>query len=366
MFKKYTNQKLHKDVPMYIWKGEFNNLRKYLNELSFDKIIIFSDSNVLGIYKSSIESLLEGVNYNIIQINPGEKSKNFETFVKKSDEVLSQKITSKTIVILFGGGVVGNLWWLISSTLLRWIRFIHIPTTFLSQSDSCMWWKQGINTSSWKNTIWSVVEPEFIVVDFDFLKTLNRREILNGISESIKHAIIQDEDLFNWYATHDAWNLTQEDTQNLAEKTLLMKLNIMEQNDVNKGIWSIMKYGHEVWHAIEMVSNNFLHGEAVSIGIVLTTLLEYLAWKKDKAFFQKISETFTKWWLPIFWGEDFDTQQLCDQLEHEWQLSKEKGIKLRTIKEIGKVEYLKADDIFFTVPYDTFITVVQGYKTYLS
>lgn len=127
-----------------------------------------------------------------------------------------------------------------------------------------------------------------------------------------------------------------------------------------------MKYGHEVWHAIEMVSNNFLHGEAVSIGIVLTTLLEYLAWKKDKAFFQKISETFTKWWLPIFWGEDFDTQQLCDQLEHEWQLSKEKGIKLRTIKEIGKVEYLKADDIFFTVPYDTFITVVQGYKTYLS
>lgn len=307
---------------MYIWNNQISSLATFLQWLSFDKLILFTDDNVIKLYWEQMSTQLSNFNYHTIIIPPWEKSKTQDVFFWKSTEILSLWITSKTVMILFWWGVVGNIWGLIASTLLRWIRFIHIPTTVLSQSDSCMGGKQGINTEYGKNTIGTIAEPEFSVVDYSFLQTLPRREILNGVAESIKHAMIQDAWFYHWFTSHNTSHLDMHTITYITEKTLHLKLQIMEMESTLKWIWSLMKYWHEVGHALEGISHRYLHGEGVSIGICFTVYLEYKIGIKSINDFLDTKALFTQWGLPSTWNHS-DTQYLLMQLKKERTLTDE-------------------------------------------
>lgn len=326
MKKSYTNTKIGKTVEMYVWEGEIKHLKKMLDWLTFDKLIIFSDTNVILHHGEVIFSQLWNLRYHTVLISPWESNKTKDVFFEKSEEILSLWISSKTIMIIFWWGVVWNLWWLIASTILRWIRFIHVPTTLLAQSDSCMGGKQWINTWYWKNTIGAIAEPEFIIVDYDFLNTLPKRELMNGISESIKHSMIQDMEFYTWFSSNDWLSVTHSDVLYIAEKTMNLKLQIMDMGKKINGVGILMKYGHEIWHALEGVSNKYLHWEWVSIGICFTIFLETKLWIKPIIDFERTKKLFKQWLLPVVWAAA-DKESLLKQLRKELVLT-EKWIDL--------------------------------------
>ena len=261
----YTTSDIKKIIPIYIGFDILEKLPEHISKLNIDRLIIITDNNVKELWGEKLDEKLIGFERDFFVIPSGESSKNFGEFERLCNDILDKGITKKSLVIAFGGGVVGNISGLVSGTLFRGIKFVHIPTTVLAQADSTTGGKQAINSRHGKNTIGIFYEPEFIFIDHLFLKTLPEREIRCGIAECIKHALCQDELLLEKLENE---NFDIEALSDIIQKTIKLKLGVIEKDrkEINEG--KILVYGHTIGHAIETLSGGkFNHGEAISIGM---------------------------------------------------------------------------------------------------
>lgn len=292
-----------------------NILNDELKKLNFDKIFIISDDLVFSVWEKTITNQLKSFEYDIILFKNWEKSKNIDTYIKICSELFSKWATSKSLIIAFWWWVVWNLAWFISSTLYRWIKFIHIPTTVLSQADSVYWWKQAINFEWRKNIIWSIYEPEFILVDYNFLSTLPEREIKCGIAESIKHALCED---IYFLDEFEKVSFDSENIIRIIENTINIKLRLLDMHSKDKKSWKIMKYWHTLWHALESILDwEITHWEWVSIGMCFIAYLMNKKWlisEKDKNIHLNILK---KWWLPTKIPSNLDSSLIIKQIEKD-------------------------------------------------
>ncbi|KAG5436961.1 hypothetical protein PCANB_001371 [Pneumocystis canis] len=219
-------------------------------------------------------------------IPPGEKSKSRETKALIEDWLLSEKCTRDIVIIAMGGGVVGDIVGYVSATFMRGVRFIQIPTTLLAMIDSSIGGKTSINISHRKNIIGAIWQPERIFIDLTFLKTLTKREFINGIAELIKTIIIWDESEFislENISEKTIKTLKSESTFNQSsnfkeiikdfEKFILssikIKAYIVSIDEREKNLRNLLNFGHSIGHAIETIlTPHVLHGECISIGMV--------------------------------------------------------------------------------------------------
>lgn len=299
--------------------------------LQYDNIYILTDNNIYNIYKDWFNTFSLPSNH-YIKIQPWEKSKWFHTIKKVTQLLLKNWISKSSLLINIWWWVVGNIWWLVAGLLFRWIDFIHIPTTYLSQSDSFIWGKQGINTDFGKNTIWILKEPLCSFIDTIFLATLPQKEINNGIAETIKHAIIQDKNLLTYF-NQTSNNLSIKELDLLVQKSISLKLILTNLNNKYSGIGNIMKYGHEIGHAIEILSQNYLHWEAISIGMGITSFILFQKWLLSKEDFEEQINTLKKWNLPIIRDNTINQQKLIKELSKEGIINQQNIIELISIKK---------------------------------
>ena len=168
--------------------------------LARPKVFIITDENVAGFILPKIKKILEdsGIETKSIIIPSGEKSKSFKSLEKLIKELLSYKIERQDSLIALGGGVIGDLVGFTSSILYRGIDFIQVPTTILSQVDSSVGGKTGINLEEGKNLVGSFHQPRAVITDVSLLQTLPKREIIAGYAEILKYSILGDKDFFNW------------------------------------------------------------------------------------------------------------------------------------------------------------------------
>jgi len=248
--------------------------------ISKKKIIVVHDSffsinntnNVFNEFINSIKELTSSVK--LIGIPGGDQTKSIEQLNKIMEKALAYEIDRQTIIIAFGGGVVGDITGFAASVLLRGINFIQVPTTLLSQVDSSVGGKTGINSNIGKNLIGSFHQPLAVLTDTSILKTLPEREFRAGFSEVVKYGLIKDLNFFNWlnqeYESifeHDKNNL-----QTVISTSCKIKAEIIKNDEKEGAERALLNLGHTFAHAIESFckfDGRVIHGEAVSIGICL-------------------------------------------------------------------------------------------------
>ncbi len=220
---------------------------------------------------------VSGYNVQKIVVPAGEISKSLSEYSRIADEVLSLGMDKRSILISLGGGVVNNIAGFLASTLYRGIGLIHIPTTTMAQVDAAIDFKQGINSSKGKNLFGSYYPATSIIIDPQVLSTLDERNLFNGISESIKHALTQDSDFLE-YLLKERNNIKDVKVlECIVRKTINLKVPLLNgdvNNDFNE---MIPQYGHSIGHAVERLSSyDLLHGEAIAIGMCLSAEIALL------------------------------------------------------------------------------------------
>ena len=251
------------------------SLPAFLKERQFSKIFILVDDNT---EKMCLPVLLEKTqleNFHLISIPSGEKHKNIETCQQIWSKMMDSAADRNALTINLGGGVIGDMGGFCAATFKRGMSFIQIPTTVLSQVDASIGGKLGIDFELVKNSIGLFKNPEAVLIDPDFLKTLPKNELRSGFAEILKHSLIADFEQWDQLSKID--NLDQVDWTALIIPSLKIKRDIVDQDPFEKGIRKALNFGHTIGHAVESnlleSETPLLHGEAIAIGMVTEAYL---------------------------------------------------------------------------------------------
>ncbi len=240
------------------------------------KCAIVTDSNVAELHLESLENVLKeaGIFAGTVIIPAGEGSKSFSQLSDLCEQLLKLNVERGDAVIAFGGGMVGDLAGFAASILRRGVRMIQIPTSLLSQVDSSVGGKTGINTPQGKNLIGAFHQPSLVIADTDVLKTLVDREFASGYAEVVKYGLLGDARFFGWL--EENYQALFEDTGDAREVAIetscLAKAAVVAEDEKEAGRRALLNLGHTFGHAIEAwagYSGRVLHGEGVSIGMTM-------------------------------------------------------------------------------------------------
>ncbi len=212
----------------------------------------------------------------IISIKCGEKLKTFDRYKDLSEKLISRNVNRKSALVAIGGGTLGDLAGFVASTVLRGLDFFLIPTTLLSQVDSSVGGKNGINTSNGKNLLGTFYQPKEVLIDISVLGSLPKKEIKSGYAEIVKHALIKDYSFFCWLEqnANKLLDLNNSILEKAIYKSIMIKLYYVKKDEKeflsNNNSRAMLNFGHSIGHAIEShyKYKKYNHGEAVSIGMI--------------------------------------------------------------------------------------------------
>ena len=289
--------------------------------------IIITDTNVLACWGRQFPP------GDVIAIGAGENIKTFDTVRFIYEELLKLEADRSSFIIGIGGGIVCDIAGFVASTYMRGVRFGFVSSTLLSQVDASVGGKNGFNFGGFKNIVGVFSQPEFVICDLNLLKTVPPKEILSGFAEIIKHGAIADKSLFTYLADNRdrALALDSAVIERLVYDSVIIKSEIVNQDEKEKGERRKLNFGHTFGHAIEKTTQ-VRHGEAVSAGMVLAAALavkkEALA-PKDA---NRLADLLDQYGLPV--RLEFDRQAVLDTLRMD---KKREGdlIYFVLISEIG-------------------------------
>ena len=249
----------------------------YIDELTQltlnTKVLIVTNTTVQKLHLQTFLTALKTNECFVVALPDGESYKNFETLSQILEACFEHRLDRKSLLIAFGGGVIGDMTGFAASIYQRGINFIQVPTTLLSQVDASVGGKTGINNAYGKNLIGSFWQPQAVYCETAFLKTLPPREFSAGVAEIIKMAVTFDKDFFQWLETHDL-NI-DENLKMAIAKSIETKARVVSMDEREEGIRAVLNYGHTFAHVIENQTKytTYLHGEAVAIGMVMANKL---------------------------------------------------------------------------------------------
>jgi 3-dehydroquinate synthase len=240
------------------------------------RTIIVTDRNVAGFHLSALERSLAaaGIAFQSIILPPGEQTKDFAHYARLAEDILSLGIERGTILLAFGGGVIGDLAGFTAATLLRGIDFVQIPTTLLAQVDSSVGGKTGIDTPQGKNLVGAFHQPRLVLADIRVLETLEPRQLRAGYAEVVKYGLIRDRDFFLWLEEFGPALLAGDRAARrmAVVESCRAKAAVVAADERESGDRALLNLGHTFGHALESAtgfSDSLLHGEAVAIGMCL-------------------------------------------------------------------------------------------------
>lgn len=263
------------DKPCYdiVISKDFTDLTDELKKLNIDskKICIVTDTNVASIYLDTVKKELDGCRVFAHVFEAGEKNKNLDTVSEIYETLIINKFDRKDILLALGGGVVGDVCGFAAATYLRGIDFIQIPTTLLSQVDSSIGGKTGVDFKQYKNMVGAFYMPRLVYVNINTLNTLSAKEFTSGMGEVIKHGLIFDRNYYYWIDKNSEKILSR-DADVLAYMVLIsqkIKKAVVEADPYEQGQRAILNFGHTLGHAIEREKNFTLtHGVCVGLGML--------------------------------------------------------------------------------------------------
>ncbi len=237
------------------------------------KVAILTNPKVAGLHLHTLLSNIQAKEVYIITVADGEQYKNLQTIEFILDRMFDHRLNRKSLLIAFGGGVIGDMGGFASSLYNRGIDFIQIPTTLLSQVDASVGGKTGVNNRFGKNLIGAFHQPRAVHIDPSFLTTLPAREFGAGVAEIVKMAVTFNAPFFEWLESND---LREGDNLVAAiSKAVETKARVVEEDEKEQGLRAALNYGHTFGHVIENETHyeTYLHGESVAIGMIMANNL---------------------------------------------------------------------------------------------
>ena len=279
----------YEEKPCYdiVFSDSFTNLLVELEKFNIKnrKLCIVTESKVGPLYGEELSNLLKPHCKQIIlhEFKAGEQYKNLDTINDIYEDLIVNKFDRNDMLLALGGGVTGDMTGYTAATYLRGIDFVQIPTTLLSQVDSSIGGKTGVDFKAYKNMVGAFYMPKLVYMNLSTLNSLPEREYLSGMGEVIKHGIIKDGEYFNWLK-ENIDGVLNKDYETLKEK----------------GERALLNFGHTIGHAIEKTKNfSLLHGECVSIGINAASYISYKKGFITKDQYHEILDVLKLYKLPI-------------------------------------------------------------------
>lgn len=245
-----------------------------LPQLTFDtNVVVVTNPTVAGYHLDTLLASITAIQLNVVTVPDGEGYKTLQTVENILNECFEHKLDRKSLLIAFGGGVIGDMTGFTASLYQRGIDFIQIPTTLLSQVDASVGGKTGVNNKYGKNLIGAFYQPKAVYIDPAFLKTLPPREFAAGVAEVVKMAVMFNKDFFTYLQTADLANI--ETIKEMIRRSVELKAWVVNQDEKEAGIRAVLNYGHTFGHVVENETKytTYLHGEAVAIGMVMANAL---------------------------------------------------------------------------------------------
>lgn len=257
-----------RSYDIVIKKNSTEFLTEFLAQKNYSKIFIITDENVAKLHLAKLPKA------ETIIIPAGEQTKSFAFLEKICEEILAKGIDRKSLIIAFGGGVVGDLSGFIASILLRGIDFIQIPTTLLAAVDSSVGGKTAINSKAGKNLVGSFYQPKLVLCDLEILKTLPQRELRSGYAEVVKYGFIRDKNFFEFLEKNHSkiFAHDEEFLEKIISRSCELKAEIVGRDEHESGERMLLNFGHTFGHVFETetgYSDELLHGEAVALGMAM-------------------------------------------------------------------------------------------------
>jgi 3-dehydroquinate synthase len=265
---------------IYIDVSNKNSIGKLMQEMKVNqKILMISDNTVGKLYGLQLIKILQDYGFiaELHCVPTGEHSKCLNMAMELYTKAIALGLDRKSAILALGGGVIGDLSGFVAATYLRGIPFIQIPTSLLAQVDSSVGGKVAVNHPMGKNLIGAFYQPQAVVIDIDFLKTLPDRELYTGLAEVIKCGVIADKEFFSYLdeSTQQILDKHPAVLTEIVRRSCEIKAWVVEQDECESSIRAILNFGHTIGHAIEANTDFSIynHGEAVAIGMYGAALI---------------------------------------------------------------------------------------------
>ncbi|MPQ76435.1 3-dehydroquinate synthase [Hydrogenovibrio sp. JE_KL2] len=336
-----------RSYPIFIGQQLINNPELIRPYVQGAQVLIVTNTTVAPLYLEQVEKTFSDYEVRVAVLPDGEEYKNLEVLNKIFDVAIANRFDRKCTFVALGGGVIGDMTGFAAAAYQRGVNFIQIPTTLLSQVDSSVGGKTGVNHPFGKNMIGAFHQPECVVIDTDVLSTLEDRELSAGLAEVIKYGLITDYPFFEWLEQHmdellarDSVALTE-----AIERSCQNKAKIVALDEKESGLRALFNLGHTFGHAIEagMGYGKWLHGEGVSAGSMQAIYLSKLMGNISQADFDRIEKIFKHAKLPTLPPSvnDMSNQRFLDLMAGDKKVQAG-HIRLVLLKQIGEA-YVTGD-----------------------
>lgn len=312
------------------------SLKEYFNQQTFDKVAVLVDENTKRDCYPLIKNGLPS--HFLIEIASGEKNKTLDTCTHIWSEMTKMEMSRKSLLINLGGGVIGDMGGFCARTFKRGISFINIPSTLLAQVDASVGGKLAVDFQGFKNHIGVFSDPDLVLIDTVFLKTLPEKELVSGFAEILKHGLIADKDYWEKTSTLD---LATADFENLVSHSVAIKTKVVTADPTEKGLRKILNFGHTLGHAIESFyldgKNHLLHGEAIAAGMITEAWLSVQCCQLSKRDFEAITKVMQKYFPKVKINPE-DMESILDLCYHD-KKNQDGKLLYSLLPSIGACEY---------------------------
>ncbi len=260
-----------------VFDDSLAGLNRFVQQGDYSKVLILTDRNTCAHCLPVLQEAMPGFDgYDVIEVDPGEENKNIDFCVGIWKMMLDFGADRQSLLINLGGGVVTDMGGFTASTFKRGIDFVQVPTTLLSQVDASVGGKTGVDMDHVKNIIGTFAQPKAVFIASRFLQTLDKRQLVSGFAEVIKHGLIADRSFYETVRGLDAATLTLAHIRH----SVSIKNKVVTQDPLEKGLRKILNFGHTIGHALEGYSlandrDPLLHGEAIAAGMICEAYLAH-------------------------------------------------------------------------------------------
>ena len=334
-----------RSYPIYVGEDILPQAGELLKQAGCgEKVGIVTDNKVAGLYLQPVEESLKRAGFKVTRLllPAGEEHKNLQSVSAIYDQLIRERFERSSSLIALGGGVIGDLTGFAAATFLRGISYVQIPTTLLAQVDSSVGGKTGVNHQEGKNLIGAFYQPRLVLIDMGALRSLPQRELLAGLAEVIKYGIIADPQLFT-LLEEKLERLLALDRELLIEAVAAscsIKAKVVKKDERESDYRSVLNFGHTVGHALESLTGygEFLHGEAVAIGIVQAASISVREGFCDGESFERIRRLISLAGLPTEIPAYINPSELVQRMEVD---KKSAGGKIKFVlcAGIGKTQF---------------------------
>lgn len=333
-----------RSYPIYIGSGLLGQPELLRPHITGNQVMLVTNGTIAPLYLPALLEGLQSLNIDGLQVDSlvledGEQHKHLATVSLIWDQLLQKRHNRTTTLIALGGGVIGDMTGYAAAAYQRGVNFIQIPTTLLSQVDSSVGGKTGVNHPLGKNMIGAFHQPQCVLIDTHSLNTLPARELSAGLAEVIKVGIIAEPDFFVWLE-HNVHQLQQLDPQLLSQaiyQSCACKARIVAADEREQGQRALLNFGHTFGHAIEteMGYGNWLHGEAVGAGMAMAADLSHRLGWIEKSLMQRIQNLLKASGLPLWGPEKMSVDTYLKHMQVDKKVT-DGTIRLILLQQLGK------------------------------